>query len=379
VASEGGRVRGTAARHPRSPRPVRRRPARRAATGSSSPRAATPGRSPRLWLAARRGARAAGSRPRCCAARPGGRCAHRPFPRRRRAAGAVDAPGARAGLRRRRGAARATPTSLRHPRVGRRDAAARGARARRGVRPRAAVAARDGAAGGPRVAHAAGCRTPRPPRARPARPRRRPPAHRPRRRGGPARGRVAAERAGDPDRWRPTSATPPRSSTRCSPPAGRTPPRRSRPPGVPGAPALRERPRARGPARQPRGRSGRRADRPGRRGGASARRRTGRGQPPELRTAEALLDVLDGVLRPTARLAPPGSRRTSRPAGSPPRCAATSGRSASWRCSPPSASRAYSAGRSFGTLQSPPGRPRRPAHGPRLRRDDVRTGRPDRA
>ena len=125
-------------------------------------------------------------------------------------------------------------------------------------------------------------------------------------------GRVAAERAGDPGpveadvrdaaavlyalltaRW-PDAATPQPSA------------------GVPGAPALRERPKARGRLISPRQV---RAGVPTSLDAAVVRALdpAGRAEPPALHTAEALLDVLDGVARTDRPARPPSSRRRAAP------------------------------------------------------------------
>ena len=130
--------------------------------------------------------------------------------------------------------------------------------------------------------------------------------------------------------------------------------------GVRGAPALREGPRARGQLVSPRQV---RAGVPSALDAAVVRvlDPAGRTGAPQLRTAEALLDLLDGVVRADRPARSPSSRRTA-------------------RSSRPSALRrhagllcvaalltvvglgAYAAGRSVGTLQAPPGQ--RAADGP---------------
>ena len=167
-------------------------------------------------------------------------------------------------------------------------------------------------------------------------------------------GRIAAERAGDPGpveadvrdaaavlyalltaRW-PDAATPQPSA------------------GVPGAPALRARPRARGRLISPRQV---RAGVPTALDSAVVRALdpAGRAEAPELRTAEALLDVLDGLVRADRPSRSSGSRRTTRPgrlgaglrrhAGALVVAALLVGIGVT----------AYTAGRSLGTLPAPPG------------------------
>lgn len=165
-------------------------------------------------------------------------------------------------------------------------------------------------------------------------------------------GRVAAERATDPGpveadvrdaaavlyalltaRW-PDAATPQPSA------------------GVPGAPALRDRPRARGRLISPRQV---RAGVPTALDAAVVRAldAAGRAEAPELRTAEALLDVLDGVVRTERPTRAPTSRRTS----SARRVTARLRRSAGVLCVGALLAcigvAAYAAGRSVGTLPAP--------------------------
>lgn len=167
-------------------------------------------------------------------------------------------------------------------------------------------------------------------------------------------GRVAAERVGDPGpveadvrdaaavlyalltaRW-PDAATPQPSA------------------GVPGAPALRERPRARGRLISPRQV---RAGVPTALDSAVVRALdpAGRAEAPQLRTAEALLDVLDGLVRADRPSRLSSSRRTARPrrlsaglrrhAGTLVVAALLVGIGVT----------AYTAGRSLGTLPAPAG------------------------
>jgi len=176
-------------------------------------------------------------------------------------------------------------------------------------------------------------------------------------------GRVAAERAGDPGpveadvrdaagvlyalltaRW-PDAATPQPSA------------------GVLGAPALRERPRARGRLISPRQV---RAGVPTALDAAVVRALdpAGRAGPPELRTAEGLLDVLEGVVRAGRPARRPGSRRTTAPG----RVAAGLRRHVGVVCVlallAGTGVAAYAAGRSIGTLRAPAGAASAPATEP---------------
>ncbi len=167
-------------------------------------------------------------------------------------------------------------------------------------------------------------------------------------------GRVAAERADDPGppeadvrdaaavlyalltaRW-PDAATPQPSA------------------GVPGAPALRERPRARGRLISPRQV---RAGVPTALDAAVVRALdpAGRAGPPELRTAEALLDVLEGVVRADRPARAPGSRRTARPRRVSSRLRRHAGALCVLVLLTGVGVAAYAAGRSLGTLEAPAG------------------------
>ena len=165
-------------------------------------------------------------------------------------------------------------------------------------------------------------------------------------------GRVAAERADDPGpveadvrdaaavlyalltaRW-PDAATPQPSA------------------GVRGAPALRDRPKARGRLISPRQV---RAGVPTALDAAVVRalRGAGRAEQPQLRTADALLDVLEALVRTDRAVRAPSSRRTAAPG----RLAAAVRRRAALLCVVALLTAigvaAYSAGRSVGTLQAP--------------------------
>jgi hypothetical protein len=164
--------------------------------------------------------------------------------------------------------------------------------------------------------------------------------------------RVAAERAGDPGaveadvrdaaavlyalltaRW-PDAATPQPSA------------------GVPGAPALRERPKARGRLISPRQV---RAGVPTALDAAVVRALdpAARAEAPPLRTAEALLDVLAGAVRSDRPTRAPSGRSAAAPG----RVAAVVRRSAGVLCVAALllgvGVAAYTAGRSFGTLEAP--------------------------
>jgi len=166
-------------------------------------------------------------------------------------------------------------------------------------------------------------------------------------------GRVAAERAGDPGqveadvrdaaavlyamltaRW-PDAATPQPSA------------------GVPGAPALRERPKARGRLISPRQV---RAGVPTALDAAVVRALdvAGRAEAPELRTADALLDVLEGAVRTDRPARAPSGRRAAAPG----RRRAGLRRRAGVLCVAALLTgigvASYAAGRSVGTLPAPP-------------------------
>lgn len=167
-------------------------------------------------------------------------------------------------------------------------------------------------------------------------------------------GRVAAERAGDPGpveadvrdaaavlyalltaRW-PDAATPQPSA------------------GVPGAPALRERPRARGRLISPRQV---RAGVPTALDSAVVRAldAVGRAEEPELRTADALLDVLDGLVRADRPARAASSRRTAQPRRLPAGLRRHAGVLGVAVLLVGIGVTAYTAGRNLGTLRAPAG------------------------